>query len=263
MRGPGLPAFARCMLPCAVAITLLLAPWQADAQDGALPTVGADAANAAAPVDSASDAAELTEDFVLSEDFELPEDFQAVAVYDVPSEDETPDSAALAGDVDEITVIGVRRRRNIADIQQQIKAKTEEFFDLFNELVVDDNYKIKCTWMGGRGGLKTRVCMAGYQMREMKDRQFFGQAGVYRRPPREYLQARQEIYTDTVAAALRELPALMMLAEEITALKEEESRLNGEARLLERQAEHLRQRELLGPEVIRVARRDRPGRQRP
>jgi hypothetical protein len=154
-------------------------------------------------------------------------------------------------------VIGVRRRRGIVDVQQEIKAKTERFFDEFNEIVIDDAYKIKCAWFGS--ARKTRICAAGYMMKELKDQAFFGQVGVYRRPPPEYLEARGQNYTRTVVEALRERPSLMVLAEEINALKEEENKLSGRTRLLERKVERERRRELLGPAILRAA-RDRPGR---
>jgi hypothetical protein len=51
----------------------------------------------------------------------------------------------------------------------------------------------------------------------------------------------------------------MVLAEEINALKEEENKLSGRTRLLERKVERERRRELLGPAILRAA-RDRPGR---
>src|SRR5690606_30930167 len=143
--------------------------------------------------------------------------------------------------------------RNTADVQVEIHNKSQEFFELYNEIVTDDAYKIKCTWSGGGGTMNRRVCAAGYLVREMKDSRSCGAAGGYRRPSREYLDARQELFNRAIVEALRERPYLMVLAEEINALKEEESRLSGRTRFLERQAERQRRREFLDSEILRAA----------
>lgn len=243
---------------CAAAAALLVLSQVAAQEDIALLAAVPAAQAAEGVADTAGPAAdlELSEDVILPDNWELPEDFQPMAVFEEPSEDEAA-VAADGADVEEITVIGVRRRRTVVDVQQEIKLKTEQFFDEYNELVLDDAYKIKCAWFNRR-----RMCAAGYMIKELKDRAFFGQVGVYRRPPQEYFDARGQMYTRTVIEALRERPSLIVLAEEINALREEEVKLSGRTRMLERKAERERRRELLGPAILRAA-RNPPGRQRP
>ncbi|WP_371193389.1 hypothetical protein [Glaciecola sp. SC05] len=82
------------------------------------------------------------------------------------SDDITPDAAAQAAQKD-IEIIGVVGDQPLSYFKRLLRQKEDQFFSLTNELVSDDDFKVKCgtTLMQGFSRLKTRKCEAQFVSR--------------------------------------------------------------------------------------------------
>jgi hypothetical protein len=137
---------------------------------------------------------------------------------------------------DEITVRGERPgeiRQRLWDLDTEIEGTIKDFYDMLNDIVVDEQFHIICEWgnvqrmPGVESRIQQRFCYAGYQLEELRTKRDVERDGGVYEPDQAWLAQKEGEFAELVMIAMESYPGLAVAAEKLIMMHEERQSLTG------------------------------------